>query len=323
MESSKTFNLEDWLAKESASAQSQDEQAHQAEHHTGFVAIVGRPNVGKSTLLNALLGQKISITSPKPQTTRHKIHGILNTAHQQIIFVDTPGIHLGESKALNKYMNKAATSALEGVDCVLFIVEAMRWTKEDQNVAHKLKNLDIPVILLINKIDTQANKEALLPFIQKISEGLPLHALIPLSARKRKGIDRLLEELTPLIPQAAPIFPLDLLTDKTERFLAAEIVREKLMRLLGEEVPYGVTVEIETFKDEGHLLDIAALILVEREGQKGIVVGKQGGMLKEIGEKARMDMERLFDQKVFLRLWVKVKGNWSDDTRALASLGYD
>jgi GTP-binding protein Era len=208
------------------------------------------------------------------------------------------------------------------VECVLFLVEAMKWTREDQNVANKLKNLSVPVVLLVNKVDLVPNKEDLLPYIQKISAELNLHGLIPLSARKRKGIDRLLETVTPLIPESDPIFPQDYVTDKSERFLAAEIVREKLMRLLGEEVPYGVTVEIEEFKQEARILDISALILVEREGQKGIVVGKQGGRLKEIGEKARLDMERLFDQRVFLRLWVKVKDNWSDDSRALASLGY-
>lgn len=290
----------------------------------GFVAVIGRPNVGKSTLMNTLLGQKLSITSPKPQTTRHRIHGIHSTEHFQIVFVDTPGMHLGGQKSINRYMNRAATSAFADVDVVLFVVEAGRWTKEDQAVAQKCQNLDIPVLVLVNKIDKMQQKEELLPYLQKISQEIDFDEVIPVSAYKKTGLDAVESEVLKRLPNQPAIFPEDYITDRSSRFLASEIVREKLMRSLGDEVPYGVTVEIEQFKfdeDEGRWI-IHALILVERAGQKQIVIGKKGQLIKQVGIQARKDLMKMMDGRVHLELWVKVKENWADDERALASLGY-
>ncbi|MPQ75657.1 GTPase Era [Hydrogenovibrio sp. JE_KL2] len=290
----------------------------------GFVAVIGRPNVGKSTLMNTLLGQKLSITSPKPQTTRHRIHGIHSTENYQIVFVDTPGMHLGGQKSINRYMNRAANSAFADVDVVLFVVEAGRWTQEDQAVAQKCQNLDIPVIVLVNKIDKMQQKEVLLPYLQKIAEKIDFDEVIPVSAYKKSGIDLIETEVLKHLPNQPAIFPEDYITDRSSRFLASEIVREKLMRTLGDEVPYGVTVEIEQFKfdeEEGRWV-IHALILVERPGQKQIVIGKQGQLIKQVGIQARKDLMKMMDSRVHLELWVKVKENWADDDRALASLGY-
>jgi GTP-binding protein Era len=290
----------------------------------GFVAVIGRPNVGKSTLMNTLLGQKLSITSPKPQTTRHRIHGIHSTENYQIVFVDTPGMHLGGQKSINRYMNRAANSAFADVDVVLFVVEAGRWTQEDQAVAQKCQNLDIPVIVLVNKIDKMQQKEVLLPYLQKIAEKIDFDEVIPVSAYKKSGIDVIEAEVLKHLPNQPAIFPEDYITDRSSRFLASEIVREKLMRTLGDEVPYGVTVEIEQFKfdeEEGRWV-IHALILVERPGQKQIVIGKQGQLIKQVGIQARKDLMKMMDSRVHLELWVKVKENWADDDRALASLGY-
>lgn len=290
----------------------------------GFVAVIGRPNVGKSTLMNTLLGQKLSITSPKPQTTRHRIHGIHSTEHFQIVFVDTPGMHLGGQKSINRYMNRAATSAFADVDVVLFVVEAGRWTKEDQAVAQKCQNLDIPVLVLVNKIDKMQQKEELLPYLQKISQEIDFDEVIPVSAYKKTGLDAVESEVLKRLPNQPAIFPEDYITDRSSRFLASEIVREKLMRSLGDEVPYGVTVEIEQFKfdeEEGRWI-IHALILVERAGQKQIVIGKKGQLIKQVGIQARKDLMKMMDGRVHLELWVKVKENWADDERALASLGY-
>ncbi|BBN59243.1 GTPase Era [Hydrogenovibrio marinus] len=290
----------------------------------GFVAVIGRPNVGKSTLMNTLLGQKLSITSPKPQTTRHRIHGIHSTENYQIVFVDTPGMHLGGQKSINRYMNRAANSAFADVDVVLFVVEAGRWTQEDQAVAQKCQNLDIPVIVLVNKIDKMQQKEVLLPYLQKIAEKIDFDEVIPVSAYKKSGIELIEAEVLKHLPNQPAIFPEDYITDRSSRFLASEIVREKLMRTLGDEVPYGVTVEIEKFKfdeEEGRWV-IHALILVERPGQKQIVIGKQGQLIKQVGIQARKDLMKMMDSRVHLELWVKVKENWADDDRALASLGY-
>lgn len=296
----------------------------ETDFKAGFVAVIGRPNVGKSTLMNMLLGQKLSITSPKPQTTRHRIHGIHSTDQFQIVFVDTPGMHLGGQKSINRYMNRAATSAFSDVDVVLFVVEAGRWTKEDQAVAQKCQNLDIPVIVLVNKIDKMQQKEVLLPYLHKIAEKIDFDEVIPVSAYKKSGLDIVEKEVLKHLPNQAAIFPEDYITDRSSRFLASEIVREKLMRSLGDEVPYGVTVEIEQFKfeeDEGRWV-IHALILVERSGQKQIVIGKQGQLIKQVGIQARKDLMKMLDGRVHLELWVKVKENWADDDRALASLGY-
>jgi len=290
--------------------------------HSGHVAIVGRPNVGKSTLMNRILGQKISITSSKPQTTRHRILGIKTDAHCQAIYVDTPGLHLNAKKAMNRFMNKAVTTTLDGVDLVLFVIEAGQWTEEDENVLQRLRGVDFPVILVVNKIDRISEKEALLPLLKSLAEKMSFAEIIPLSAQKGSNIAELEQSVVRYLPEGEWIYPEDQITDRSERFLAAEIVREKLMRTLGQELPYAITVEIEQFKEEDGLLRIGALIWVEREGQKRIVIGKKGEQLKEIGRQARIDMERLFDNKVFLQLWVKVKEGWADNERLLNTLGY-
>lgn len=300
------------------------ESLTETDYQAGFIAVVGRPNVGKSTIMNGLLGQKLSITSAKPQTTRHRIHGIHTTEQAQLVFVDTPGMHLGGEKSINRYMNRAANSAFADVDVILFVVEAGRWSKEDQAVAEKCARSDVPVIVLINKIDKFKNKEDLFPFLQRVSEKLDFVALIPVSAYTKSGFPAITDEILKYLPKQAAIFPEDYITDRSTRFLAAEIVREKLMRTLGEEVPYGATVEIEQFQfDEAEgRWHINALILVERAGQKQIVIGKKGEQIKQMGIQARKDLIQLLDARVHLELWVKVKENWSDDERALASLGY-
>jgi GTPase len=290
----------------------------------GFAAVIGRPNVGKSTLMNELLGQKLSITSHKPQTTRHRIHGIYTAQDHQIVYVDTPGMHLGGQKSINRYMNRAAKSAFAGVDVILFVIEAGRWTKEDQSVANQLKDADSPVILIVNKVDKFKQKTDLLPFLQSLSGKVEFSTLIPVSAHKKSGLDLIQKEILAVLPNQAPIFPEDYITDRSTKFLIAEIVREKLMRSLGDEVPYGATVEIEQFEQEEGTgrWEINALILVEREGQKRIVIGDKGEKIKQMGIDARKDMIALLENRVHLELWVKVKENWSDDERALASLGY-
>ncbi len=294
------------------------------DYQAGFVAVVGRPNVGKSTLMNELLGQKLSITSHKPQTTRHRIHGIYTDDQKQIVYVDTPGMHLGEKRSINKYMNRAAASALVDVDAILFVVEAGKWTKEDEAVAQKLKYAQAPVILVVNKIDLIKRKADLLPYLQKLGEQVEFVTAIPVSAYKKSGLEIIVQEILKHLPHQPPLFPEDYVTDRSTRFLAAEIIREKLMRTLGEEVPYGATVEIEQFKydEEAGRWIIHALILVERPGQKQIVIGKKGQLIKQMGIQARRDLIHLLDGRVHLELWVKIKENWSDDERALASLGY-
>lgn len=291
-------------------------------YRSGFVAIVGRPNVGKSTLMNHILGQKISITSNKPQTTRHRILGIKTEDSYQAIYVDTPGLHLNAQKAMNRYMNRAATTSLEAVELILFVIDVNRWTEEDDNVLKRVKGLDIPVVLVVNKVDQVADKETLLPLLQSLNEKMAFTAVVPLSALKGKNVADLEKVVYQSLPESDPVFPEEYVTDRSERFLAAELVREKLMRSLGKELPYATTVEIEQFKEEQGLLRINALIWVERQSQKKIVIGKRGEQLKEVGRQARIDMERLFGEKVFLQLWVKVKEGWSDNERILSSLGY-
>ncbi len=288
----------------------------------GFVAIVGRPNVGKSTLLNHILGQKLSITSRKPQTTRHQVLGIKTENHVQTIYVDTPGLHLKEQKAINRYMNRAASSALNDVDLVLFLVDRDRWTEEDELVLKHVKSVECPVILVINKVDRLTDKKALLPLIQSYSQKGDFANVVPVSALQGHNRGDLETLITGYLPEGIHFYPEDQITDRSERFLAAELVREKIMRQLGEEVPYAMTVEIEEFKAGGKLTEISALILVERAGQKKILIGDKGSRLRQIGSEARRDMEKAFDCKVMLRLWVKVKSGWSDDERALQSLGY-
>ena len=289
----------------------------------GFVAIVGRPNVGKSTLLNHILGQKLSITSRKPQTTRHQVLGIKTDGPVQAIYVDTPGMHEEEPRALNRYMNRAASSALVDVDVVGFVVDQLAWTPADELVLDKLSRVRCPVILAVNKVDKLANREQLLPHIEMLSKKREFAEIIPLSALKETNLAPLEAAVGRFLPKSVHFYPDDQITDRSERFLASEIVREKITRQLGAEVPYSVAVEIEQFKHEGKTLHIAALILVEREGQKKIIIGDKGARLRRIGQEARLDMERLFGSKVMLRLWVKVKRGWADSERALRSLGMD
>ena len=293
------------------------------KQYCGYVAIVGRPNVGKSTLLNHLLGQKISITSRKPQTTRHNMLGIKTEGDTQLIFVDTPGIHSNQPKAINRYMNRAAESAIRDVDIVIFVVDRHIWTEADQKVAEEVFSAKIPVIIAINKQDRLDNKAELLPHIETLAAQFPEAQIIPVSALQGQQLDTLESAIQQHIPEAVHYFPEEQITDKNQRFLVAELVREKITRQLGAEVPYEVAVEIESFKYEGKICHINALILVERDGQKKIIIGDKGDRLKKIGQEARLDMERLLDSKVMLKLWVKVRRGWSDDERALRSLGYD
>jgi len=289
----------------------------------GYVAIVGRPNVGKSTLLNHILGQKISITSRKPQTTRHQVLGIKTEDQHQIIFVDTPGLHKDAGKAINRYMNRAASSAIKDVDLVVFVVDRTAWTEEDAMVLEQIQRAGLPTMLVVNKVDLLADKSELLPHLQVLADKGDFAAILPVSALHKHNVAELEAEILKLLPESKHFFPEDQITDRSQRFLAAEIVREKIMRQLGDELPYAITVEIEEFALEGAILHISAVIFVERKGQKKILIGDKGSRLRSIGTDARRDMELLFDSKVMLRLWVKVKSGWSDDERALRSLGYD
>ncbi|AMO56950.1 GTPase Era [Endozoicomonas montiporae] len=293
----------------------------------GYVAIVGRPNVGKSTLLNHILGQKLSITSRRPQTTRHQVLGIKTEDGIQTIYVDTPGMHKEQKKAINRYMNRAATSALTGVDAIVFVVDRLKWNHEDQLVLDKLQHASCPVILAVNKVDRIEDKAELMPHLQELADKHDFKAIMPISAQHGHNLKELETMIEGMMPESIHFYPEDQVTDRSSRFMAAELVREKIMRQLGDELPYEMTVEIEEFKHEmrpkGPLLTISALILVERQGQKAIVIGDKGARLKTIGQEARKDMEHMFDAKVMLNLWVKVKGGWSDDDRALKSLGYD
>lgn len=305
-----------------------------ADFKSGFVAIVGRPNVGKSTLMNHLLGQKLSITSRKPQTTRHKIIGIDSREKSQAVYVDTPGMHKKEVRAINKMMNRAAHSALRDVNLVLFVVDAHKWTTNDDLVLEKLQNAEMPVILVINKIDTVEDKKSLLPLIKERTKLMNFAEIVPVSALRGANLDHLRETIEKYLPFSQPLYSFDQVTDRSERFLASEIIREKIMRQLGEELPYDLTVQIESFKTEDATVNektgrlkpactyIDATIFVDRPGQKAIVIGEKGAKLKKIGMDARVDMEKMFEQKIMLTLWVKVKGGWSDDERALKSLGY-
>jgi GTP-binding protein Era len=294
-----------------------------ADYRCGFAAIVGRPNVGKSTLLNALLGRKISIVSPKPQTTRHRILGILTRPDAQVIFVDTPGLHAGARRAMNRHMNRAALVSLQDADVNVFVVEALRWTDEDQRVLDELVKQNRPIILVLNKADKVFPRERLLPFIEELNRRASFAEIVPLSALKRSNIGELPATIARYLPQSPPHFPEDQVTDRSQEFQAAEIIREKLTLRLRQELPYGVTVMIEQFKEEDGRLLINAVIWVERSGQKAIVIGNAGEQLKEIGRAARLEMNELFQRPVHLELWVKVKENWSDNETALRQLGYE
>ncbi len=289
----------------------------------GYVAIVGRPNVGKSTLLNYLLGQKISITSRKPQTTRHQVLGIKTEGGNQLIFVDTPGLHKVETRAINRVMNRAASAAIRDVDVVVMVVDRTAWTEEDEMVLLQVQRTGLPVVLVVNKVDLLEDKAELLPLLQGLAEKADFSAILPVSALRQHNLDALEREVLKHLPRSVHFFPEEQITDRSQRFLAAEIVREKIMRQVGDELPYSATVEIEEFSQEGATLHISALVLVERKGQKKILIGEGGSRMRTIGSEARRDMEVLFDSKVMLRLWVKVKSGWADDERALRSLGYD
>ncbi len=289
---------------------------------SGYIAIVGRPNVGKSTLLNQLVGEKISIVSRKAQTTRYRIMGILTDPDAQYVFVDTPGFQTRFSNALNRAMNRGVTQTLADVDVVFFVVESGRFDAKDEAVLRLLPE-DVPVILVVNKTDQVKDKTSLLPFLAKVAEKREFAAVVPVSAAKGKQTDDLLKAARKYLPHEELLFPEDELTDKSERFLASEYIREKLFRLLGDELPYAVTVEIEKFEVEGQLRRIYAAIVVDKDSHKAMVIGKGGESLKRIASEARQDMERLFDGKVYLEVWVKVKSGWADDERLLKSLGYE
>ncbi|MFC4728470.1 GTPase Era [Coralloluteibacterium thermophilus] len=291
-------------------------------HRAGYVAVVGRPNVGKSTLVNALVGAKVSIVSPRPQTTRHRLLGIATFQDGQILLVDTPGLHSSGKRAMNRYMNRAARGALMEVQAAVLVIEAGQWREEDGLAYQALAEAGVPCILVINKTDRIKDKGELLPFIAKVTEGRDFIAVHPVAARKQDGLRPLVASMLAALPESPPLYGEDEITDRSERFLAGELVREQLMLRLGEEVPYSTTVEIERFEEDGNLLRIGAVIWVEREGQKPIVIGKGGERLKEIGAGARTAMEKLFGRKVFLELWCRVREGWSDDEAALKRFGY-
>ena len=290
---------------------------------SGYVAIVGRPNVGKSTLLNALVGEKVSITSDKPQTTRWQIMGINNVGDCQIVYIDTPGMHRGEKRAMNRYLNRLADGVLPDADMIVFMVEANRWDSEDQMVLDKIARVDKPVILVINKIDLLKTKADILPVIEQLKNKFAFVHIIPMSAAENENTNALEAEIVKLLPEGPPLFPEDQVTDKSLQFQIAEIVREKLIQVTEEELPYTTAVEIEQYKEDDKLIEIGVVIWVERHGQKVIIIGAKGARLKKIGIQARREIEKLVDKKVFLRLWVKIKENWTDDENALRSFGYE
>jgi len=293
-----------------------------SNNRSGYVSIIGRPNAGKSTLLNCLIGQKLAITSRKPQTTRHTILGVKTDDNGQIIYVDTPGIHQRGEQAMNRYLNRTAKTMLNDVDLILFVVDAMKWTVEDAAVLELVGTVKVPTVLVINKLDQIDDKEKLLPFIKDLSIKHAFREIIPLSAKTGKNVSQLEKLVLELMPEGENVFPEDQLTDRSERFFAAELVREQLTRRYAKEIPYAITVEIEQFEDVGNMYRIGALIWVEREGQKNIIIGNKGEAIKAAATQARIEMEKLFDKKVHLSVWVKVKKSWSSDEGALARLGY-
>ena len=293
------------------------------DYRCGYVALVGRPNVGKSTLMNRILGQKLSIVTAKPQTTRQQIAGIKTTEQGQVIYIDTPGIHLAAKRALNRYMNRIARASFHDVDLILFLVEAGRWTKQDEHVARSLESVDVPVILVVNKIDLLPDKSELLGFLENAVQSERFAEVFLVAARSGDGVDDLESRVLEALPFSRPFYDEDQFTNRSERFLAGELVREQLMMRLHQELPYALTVEIEEFKRVGGLLRIGAIVWVERDTQKQIVIGKGGNVLKQVGTRARHALQELFEEKIFLRLWVKVSRDWSDNERALKQFGYD
>ena len=303
-----------------------DETGQEPPIRCGFAALAGRPNVGKSTLLNALLGRKVSIVTPKPQTTRTRIHGVLNRPDLQITFVDLPGIHAKQTRAMNRYMNRTALSSLSDVDVNLFVVEALRWTDEDERVLAALRQAGLPIVLLINKVDRAQPRARLLPFIEELSRKAEFVEVVPIAATRPASLEKLPAIIARHLPEQPRIFPEGQLTDSPDHFVAAELIREKLMLRLQEELPYGLVVEIEGMgdsEDEPGKLVVQAVIWVERTGQKAIVIGKGGELLKAVGRQARLDLKEHFGRAVHLELWVKVKEGWSDDENAMRKFGYE
>jgi GTP-binding protein Era len=294
----------------------------QEQTRCGYVALLGRPNVGKSSLLNRLIGQKISITAAKPQTTRHSIMGISTRDGAQILYIDTPGMHLQGRSALNRYLNRTAGGVLSYVDVIVLVVEALRWGAEDEDILRRLESAGKPMIVAVNKVDRLKDKRPLLPYLQQVSGKATFLDMIPVSARSGENLQPLEQTLASALPSAPFAYPDDQVTDVSVRFLAAELIREQLTRLLQDELPYSLTVDIEQFDDSGNVVRIGAIIWVERTGQKGIVIGQKGRMLKQVGMQAREAIERMLDRPVHLETWVKVRSGWSDDERALQSLGY-
>lgn len=288
----------------------------------GYVALIGRPNVGKSTLMNHLLGQKISITSRKPQTTRHRILGINTTDAGQVIYMDTPGMHKVEKKALNRYLNKTADTTLLGVDIIVWLIDGLSWHEYDEVIFNKLEKAGLPVILAANKVDKVKDKNEILVFFEKAQKRFPFQEILPISALKGTNLEKLESILLKQLPESDLIYPEDQITDRPERFLVAEIIREKLTRRLGDELPYSMTVEIERYEEQKKITKIYAIVWVERDSQKNIVIGKQGEMLKGVGTDARKDIEKLIGNKVYLQIWVKIKKGWANNERALQSLGF-
>jgi GTP-binding protein Era len=294
-----------------------------APFRAGHVAIVGRPNVGKSTLVNALVGRKVTIVAPKPQTTRHRILGVVNRPDAQLVLVDTPGLHESARRVMNQYMNRVAISSSQDADVILFVIEALRFTDEDEWVWERVRGLKQPLFLVVNKVDRVHPREALLPFLEELAERIPASAIVPISAQEADNLDCLVAVVGARLPVSPPLFAPDVLTDRDEPFHAAEIVREKLTLKLREELPYGINVQIERFVEEGGRIMINAVIWVERAGQKAIVIGQGGERLKEIGRLARIELNDLWQRSVHLELWVKVKENWADSEMALRQFGYD
>ncbi len=299
-----------------------EKNLHSEDYRFGYVAIVGRPNVGKSTLLNRILGQKVSIVTAKPQTTRQRLAGIKTTDQGQVVYVDTPGIHHTAKRALNRYMNRVAQASFRDVDLVMFLVEADKWTRQDDFVARALKAANVPVMLVFNKIDEVAEKESLLLLVEQHAGEQEYDSILMISAKKGDGVDELERRVMQRLPFSRPFYDEDQFTDRSERFLAAEMVREQLTLRLHQELPYALTVQIEEFKREKKLLTIGAIIWVERDSQKQITIGKRGIVLKQVGSKARMVLEELFGEKVYLRLWVKVSRDWSDSDKLIERFGY-
>ena len=289
----------------------------------GYIAIIGRPNVGKSTLLNRILGVHLSITSKKPQTTRHRILGIKTTDTAQMVFIDTPGIHKNHKGAIHRFMNREATTTITEVDVILFMLDGLMFTAEDKYALQSLKQVEQPVILVLNKVDKLKNKDLLLPFINEMNTNYNFSDIIPVSSQRGDNLEQLQTIIETHLHYSLPYFDEEQLTDKSDRFLASELIREKVMRLLGQEVPYSVAVEIEAFEESEEIIKISAIIWVERNNQKSIMIGEKGKQLKEIGLQSRLSMQGLYQKRVYLKLWVKVKEGWSNDARALNSLGYD